>query len=364
MNIHFAHNSIFIEKFIHNQERFIPESNNFYYIKEDSNLNYNVSTAVVSRRNVCLYFSIKTLIKNLKVNQEDRLYFHFFSIENQKLCLKFSKNISYWLFWGGEVYGLPYIKNDIFLPITLNFKKIGEKQTFKNVINQSLGLLIRCKLNVGLPKAVKHINYFCHFVHEEFDRLKEILPLYKAVYLDWNYLVFESELGPSNGSKNLTLLGQSATLSNNHLDVLSMYRNELENEQVIIPLSYPINEKYVEEIENFMIEKKLNHQILKEKIPFSDYNKILNNVKFAIFGFKRNQGTGNIIQLLISGALVFLHHDNPFYNYLKSIGVDVYQLNEFKNRLTLEVDIDKNKMTMNKIFGPEALKIKYNRLLN
>ncbi len=119
----------------------------------------------------------------------------------------------------------------------------------------------------------------------------------------------------------------------NHLDVFDKIKSfNLSVEKVVVPLNYGKKQyiKTVEEIGRMVFKEKF--EPLLDFIPLHDYNLILEEVGVAIINCKRQQAVGNIIGLLWMGAKVFLSKFNPFYSYLKRVGVMVYcyetELNE------------------------------------
>lgn len=356
---------MFIEKFIKNQEDFSIDSKNIYFIHSDPNLNYELSEDIVKKENVKIYTDKVKFIESLVINRSDKLYFHYLSELNQKLAIKYKKNTSYWLFWGGEIYGLPYFNYDFYLPITKKY--IYSQKSFYNRVKEKIetrfGLRIRLLLKIGMPKVFKHINYFCHFLPQEYEIIKnQFTNLYPSL-INWNYLSHCTTYDPSY-TKTLTIIGQSATYSNNHLDILNLLKLELKNEKVLIPLSYPKNLPYTRKIESLIKSQDLKFELLQKSIPYAEYLNKLKSVKYAVFGFTRNQGVGNIVELLLLGAKVFLVSDNPFLKYLKSINIDVFTIEQFNDRENLKIDFEKNTRIIGSIFGKEAVKKKYIKILN
>lgn len=360
MNYHFAHNSIFIEKFIEHQEEFCPNSENIYLIHIDSNIGFQISSKIFNKENVHIedaYF------QNIKFSPKDKIYLHYLSKRNLAIAAKYKEMTSYWLFWGGEVYGLPYFDYDFFLPKTKNFILQNQKwfERIKLNIEKKIGNKLRLTFNYGFTSDIKNIDYFSHFLPQEYHLIKRQFPNFRANYLSWNYLFHKIK---ETNNKEFTLIGQSAAETNNHVDIFFKLNNELLKENLFVPLTYPNNIDYIEFVEKSFNSFSFKGKIQKKHLPLNEYEKFLSKVKFAIFGFKRNQGVGNIIELILNGTIVFLHHDNPFYDYLKSLGVDIFKIEEFIIRNELVIDFKKNQNIVLGIFGKEAVKEKYKRLLS
>ena len=97
-------------------------------------------------------------------------------------------------------------------------------------------------------------------------------------------------------------------------------------------------------------------------MPLSEYNQILKKCGVAILNNFRQQAVGNTIALLWFGSKVFLSNKNPFYHYLKKIGVVIYcyekDLNSEKDLELLSFDkIIENRKQLFKNLNTEFLLI-------
>ena len=150
----------------------------------------------------------------------------------------------------------------------------------------------------------------------------------KKRFFDFWYYPLEQILDVTSEistEKKYIIIGNSGFKSGNHLDVFDKIKNySLQDIEIVVPLNYG-QPNYIQEI---MAEGKKDFnetfKPLLDFMPLADYNTILESVGVAILNNKRQQAVGNTIALLWFGAKVFLSHKNPFYHYLKRIGVLVY----------------------------------------
>lgn len=111
------------------------------------------------------------------------------------------------------------------------------------------------------------------------------------------------------------LVGNSATETNRHLDVLQLLSKfSHENLRIYLPLSYG-NMGYAQQVRecarNLFGEKAI---ILDTFVPSEEYNRFLQTIDVAIFNNNRQQALGNITTSLSVGAKVYLNEDSPLWD--------------------------------------------------
>lgn len=121
------------------------------------------------------------------------------------------------------------------------------------------------------------------------------------------------------------LLGNSGDPSNQHCKALTdIYRTLGQNVNIIVPMGYPSgNERYIQQVEQhakryFPAE---NLQILRQRIDFSAYQRLLQRCDLGYFNFERQQGIGTICLLLQARVPLVLNGKNPFVLDLQTNGV-------------------------------------------
>lgn len=147
----------------------------------------------------------------------------------------------------------------------------------------------------------------------------------QLVYFPTKMYSYDSDISQTKSvvSGNITiLLGNSGDRSNNHIRALNQICQQLGAEvRLILPMGYPANnEPYICEVETYA--KRLfspeNLQILREKIDFADYLKILAACDLGYFNFERQQGIGTICLLIQQKIPFVLNSNNPFILDLKT----------------------------------------------
>lgn len=151
------------------------------------------------------------------------------------------------------------------------------------------------------------------------------------------------------------LMGNSADPSNNHLDVfdkLEAYKNQ--DIKIYAPLSYG-NPGYAKD----MIEQGKQRfgdkfEALTEHIPFDQYIEFLSKIDIAIFNHKRQQAMGNTITLLGLGKKVFMRSDVTQWEFFKSHGIAVYDIEVFTLDDATNAQVEENKHSVKSYFSEQT----------
>lgn len=269
-----------------------------------------------------------------------------------------------WVGWGYDYYDL--MSNDLLLHKTEKLThKLGIIDSCKNFLRKIKKIyLYRNKMEV-----VERLNYFSPVLHLEYEQIKSKLNLDKFPdYVYFNYGSLEKNFirGYENkkvNGKNI-LIGNSATDTNNHLEVFDLLKDiKIEDSvKVVCPLSYG-NEKYKKLIvEIGKNEFKDSFDPLVDFIDIDSYiNKII-SCRVVIMNHVRQQAFGNIITMLYLGAKIFLRKENPIYVFLKAQGAVIYSIQDLEDNHSLfegdlsDMDVMKNREVL-QLFISESVAI-------
>jgi dTDP-N-acetylfucosamine:lipid II N-acetylfucosaminyltransferase len=328
---HIAEDEKFINSAVAQFENCFPECNTFYVLP----ISINEKFIHVAPKDFIHSTTVKEL-ENLKIPQNALVVLHSLSPSFFDFVLQLHNSVKIiWFCFGFEVYDdANYFKDNALLD-TLTLEKFPNfSQTKKNRIIEFLRPFYRIvKPSLPLSKReVKHeifkrVNFFgCPFL-EEYQSINKLLGIKKPFLNFWYYpLEIITDIHkPIVFPKANIIIGNSGYKTGNHLDVFDKIKNfPLDDKDVIVPLNYG-EQKYIQEV---LIEGKKDFNgafiSLLDFMPLQNYNTILESVGVAILNNKRQQAVGNTIALLWFGAKVFLSHSNPFYLYLKRIGIHLY----------------------------------------
>jgi hypothetical protein len=273
--------------------------------------------------------------------------------------------------WGAEVYGNPLLYNQ---PLHGDYtsqlaKKIERKsitQKMKDIINSYRFNLPRVNQKEQWQrnkKALNKIDNISVIYKEEIEFYKEN----KIIREDTNFIKFgyyPIEYFTANIDENAELgndimIGNSSSLTNNHLEVFEKLKTlEVEN-NIVVPLSY--GDKKLAKILIDEGKKMFGKQFkpITDFMPLDDYTRLMQSCGIVIMNQYRQQAVGNIITAVYLGVKVFLDKRNTIYQYLKRNGCYIYSLDDLKsindlcvlsyserqnNKLMLMGDISKNEL--------------------
>jgi len=304
----------------------IPDEINYIlkYIKNDKYL--------ISKKNKESIAKIKN-----EIEEHDIVVFH--SYDDFKAELIEKRNIKKFIYvvWGYEIYtnNFKFLYNN-FEKETLNYIEKNNSYIKKKLkpyyyIVKSFFQI----LNDNKFKKLKKIKYVAILHKEDFDlfRKKNIINK-NAKHCIFTYYPIEFIFKQNKDNKisgNNILIGNSATPTNNHLDIFKKLKDlDLTGKQIILPLSYGNKEygKYISKQANTIFN---DVRPLFDFMPLNEYNKLLQSCNILIMNHIRQQGVGNILAGLWLGSKVFLNKKNTFYKYLKRIGCIVFSLDELDN---------------------------------
>ena len=228
-----------------------------------------------------------------------------------------------WMFWGGEIYSRHEV-DDLFLaPIT---RKVSTIRRFVKRIKPNTYWEVPLSL-------YGKIDYCLTDMREEYEYAKQFTGA-KFEHLWYNYYSIEETIGSLKDKQckgNNIWIGNSASVKNNHLDVLWVLRKEgllrkLKDRKVIMPLSYggPWVHNLVKKVGKFVLGKRL--RVLDTYLPREEYNALMLSCSTLILGYLEPAAQGNIITGLWLGMRVYLSEQSFAYQYFKRIGCAIYSI--------------------------------------
>ncbi|MDE6094863.1 MAG: hypothetical protein K2G52_01590, partial [Muribaculaceae bacterium] len=204
-----------------------------------------------------------------------------------------------------------------------------------------------------LPDTVKglfpYIDYFCFWNKKDYD----LLTYFYKYPIKYKYFAYSANC-PGENPTNLfplknkltdtIMINHQASLFGNHDTIFSKLKEIDQKNHFIklVPLSYGST---IIRSNVFKLGNKLFGHKFKPILNYmqrDEYFNMLKSIDIAIFGQRRQEASGNIIQLLKNGVKVFLRNDNNLLEYYRQKGYiifsfedDLIDLNSLKS-LTLD----------------------------
>lgn len=174
------------------------------------------------------------------------------------------------------------------------------------------------------------VSYFSSVFREEHSLLRRMVRR-DAVAVDFHYVGKGAIDYPRcDGSAKRMWIGNSATYSNNHFDILAKAK-KYKDWEVVAPLVYGEIKDDIDAYGRKLFGERW--RAIVDFMPFAEYKNLMAQCSVFVFGHRRQQSIGNISIALRVGGCVFLEKKNVSYWYFKNNGMRVYTLNDFENRL-------------------------------
>ncbi len=280
---------VYGENYLDDNCHYLKLENVKYYPRIDIKINKKSTEGELQRYDLIFYHGVF----------EDFLIEYFYT---HKTLLK--KLILY--FWGGDKEALPY-----------NWR---ERKRKKYVVENSAAVVTLIPQDYLDLKEQYHIRgkNFCARYNDIkiFDMITEISNMPKT----------------AQGVINIQV-GNSATTTNNHLEVLSLLSKfKDENIRIYIPLSYG-EQSYAEEVIRYGKDVFGDKCIpIQQYMSFEEYYKLNHKMHIGIFNMKRQQAMGNINALMQFGCKIYLKKDFLLWDFFaKDLGCAVGEIGEISN---------------------------------
>ncbi len=368
MRLHVTHDDKFLDYFIANAESAGYEDNYYLIYNDAEELKYTKSDKVKVAR---LYS--KEFYRTIgDICKYDVVYVHYFTSALSDFVLSIPRSIPLvWVFWGGDGFEHPAIRQRILKPLTLKYynqtsvSKYREKgwgNPFKKLLDNT---------ERKWKRAVGRFDYFCHYIEEDWILLRNEFDL-KASLIDFNYGGWYqltdicTSLRCSSGGN--ICLGNSGDISNNHLDAIEMLIGKLSaGQKIYAPLSYAApSREYVD-----VVSCKGHEFFGADFIPLTaflqkhEYDEILESCHYVIMPHIRSQAFGNIQFALARGKKIYMSCESSLYRLLKGQGFKIFNIeDDLLQREALwapicREDIECNQVLLDKHYGCNKMMERY-----
>lgn len=353
--LHFADDEKFIQ---HAYEAFTEQNhveNHFAVFSSDDHLRH-------------IHFPVETLSENFFDKSEnidflqtyDAIVIHFLHTRYFKLLgnKSFTKKI-FWIGWGGDYYWLiDTLPNfEIYKPLT---QKLIHEVNQLPVLSSALRILKRLKRRKNAA-LLNRIDFFSPVLEVDYQLIKKNYRNFKPKFIRWNYGNLEDNFIKGIENKkvkgNKIIIGNSATATNNHVDIFSLISNfNYKSLEIIIPLNYG-DKEYGRLVTDIAKKKFPKVYILDDFLKYEDYQNILLSCGNVFMGHIRQQAMGNVITLLYLGAKLFFFSESVVFKYLLEKGFVVFTFDDLLKNPTfinqyLDIDtVEKQKFIANSLWS-------------
>lgn len=245
-------------------------------------------------------------------------------------CYISSKKVI-WLGWGYDYYDL--IPDNNLMEETSKF--FLEKKTLANIKSSLKRYVYGSYLK---SEIIKGIDIFAPVLPQESSLLLNTCgELFCNIeFSSWNYGSLEKNyiknLKGFEVSGDSILLGNSATITNNHIEAIKLLgENEyVKDRLVLMPLSYG-DFSYRHKLVSYLESSALNLEVIND---FMDYDIYLSKIKscgYVVMNHIRQQAVSNVVTMMYLGSKLFLNGKSPLYQFLVEEGAIVFNMDELAN---------------------------------
>ena len=326
----------------------IPIVNNLfcYYSSEKKAFKYIKRTDLIT-----LYREWNDYKYLLSDKNVDIIYFHSLPTSKYEYFKYIDPNkIVIWWCWGYDIYNNDYgllkafIELDIVKPLTKG-QFYTKTNTLKHIYHSIKSIFLYSKRK----KVLKRIDYFSPVIPLEYQLMKKNKHFNaKPFMLESGPGLFKQEEFAYREIPQNIIIGNSLTITNNHLDIFKRIQNIYlsKNRNYIVPVNYGNGiDLNIIKASTECINAKFKW--LESFLNIHEYKIMFQSVTHAIFGHIRQQALGNIHLCLINGIKIYLYKDSMIYSHLKARGFYVYTIDNDLSELSLNQNLSKEEALHN-----------------
>lgn len=230
-----------------------------------------------------------------------------------------------WSGWGADYYGTDV--NPLAWQLAPQSERWERQQS--NILRRLDRVRTRWLGRGALQDTARRATAFSAPIPDDVPVFRRRFPGFDGDLVQLNYetvedtfsVGFEGELGDD------ILLGNSATITNNHFDVLTKLASApLNGRRVWAPLSYGNRELARAVIEHGRRVLGDAFEPLEDLLPYDEYKRLVARCGIVIMGHRRQQAVGSIGAALWNGARVYLDGLNPLSTFLTGRGAHVFPI--------------------------------------
>jgi len=323
---------------IHTELKFIGETNIFegpyfknqiFYLGENKFYQGSFDDRLINiKRN---YFGLKKIIRIC--NSSDIVVLYDLDPIKSAIANSVSENIKIaWRFFGYELYKRNkelYVSRESYETLS----KDGNSDLFEDSLTFSfLSSLkpVNLFFDSSFNKAVSRIDFFLCLSRMECSELSEEWPkLPQCIEIP-----FWGETGDSKPEElwemkePTIMLGNNKSIYNNHLDVIRELNKHSKASayDFIIPFNYGEEGEYTETV-RLKVKERGMYTLLEDFLPYKKYNEIIRQSSALIINSFRQLGMATIFMAIRGGVKVYLNPKNITYDWLRSRGFKVFDIN-------------------------------------
>ncbi|WP_448377134.1 TDP-N-acetylfucosamine:lipid II N-acetylfucosaminyltransferase [Fervidobacterium sp.] len=310
----FLTDSIYTKKFMIFILKHFPKDEHIFFTV-DPVLYSDVTSAHVRKVNPKNFLEAREMVKTLKSAR--KIILHSLFNANFFPVLFFNKSLlkrASWVIWGGDAY------YNIEKRINTNSLIVKFKKHMKKVM---------------LTTIIRNLDSVAAFLKADYEYARQLFKTkarYRYVFypnpVSFDILDNLEKDDKENREWKRILVGNSASWTNKHVEILEYLSNIDANFEIICPLSYG-DKAYAQNV--IKIGQKLFGDRFKPLTDFlkpEEYSKVVNSVDIAIFNHRQQEALGNVLALLYLGKKVYIRSETTPWEFFKEKGMTIFDTNK------------------------------------
>ena len=257
-----------------------------------------------------------------------------------KMMKKYSKPV-FWDIWGADLY------ND--------YRVYHGSKNIKHILNEE----VRKRIIASLHGAIASEDY-SELIRMYKTNAKQYVAAYSYKFVD------VVSYDKTDDIVNI-MVGHSATETCRHLEVFEMLKPYQNKIRVYCPLSYPNDQEYIDKITNRGREL-FGDQFypMTDFMEYSEYVRFLNKIDIGVFNNDRQQGNGNILNLMYLGKKLYISPENNLLKTYQKLGaylntVEQISQTDFLDQYSEEIKMQNHQVIVNR-YSDEAFYEQWNNV--
>lgn len=329
---HFTTDEKFTDAAYERFETAAPNASHFFFIGPKTPLKY-VKSAPVSHVHPA---SLLNPFFYAGLRKYSFVVLHKLSRFHRLLLRLAPKDINFlWVGLGVDYYDLLSAPGDLLLEKTRQYvrsRESGKEARTSTFGTDSLAKRLFYRF-APLPALLYKVRAFSPVLESEYEQVAERYGSRVPPYIDWNYgsvsQLIDRDAPAMPTQAGAILLGNSATVTNNHMEALDLlHAAGVGSRKIICPLSYG-DKGYGEHVSSYG-RALFGAQFvpLTNYMPLNDYLELVSGCSVFVANHVRQQGLGNVVSMLHVGARVFLNRRSPVFQDFTRKGAHVNALDD------------------------------------
>lgn len=307
MNLHIVPDNTFINAFYDNVQELGLLDENKIVVRTN-----NRSLSAVKRKVFFAPLYSDSFTANVgDTLQYDKVFIHYFTPLLYRWVAQNQFRELNWAVWGGDLYNLSSLDRMCYEPITQK-RYVGKDFSMKKILYETKVWVTQ---NAYREKAYAKVNNILTWMRQEYLFALRHL----KVQANHQFFFYENQFPyekldaipkkrPDTNEVSL-IIGNSASPTNNHMDLVQFLDSNKVKANLFIPISYG-DSRYISFLKKNLRYSYGNLEFIERHMPFEEYLQFISEADALVMNTIRPQGYGNVLMMLYMNRPVYFNDKN------------------------------------------------------